>query len=79
MEPGEDAVTGLLATSYDFLWIPSKLSKILKFISLAVQATIQDVVPSRSCASTEWHGACPSAGTFRVHLEGPANLWGQPC
>ncbi|CAK0738295.1 hypothetical protein CVIRNUC_001022 [Coccomyxa viridis] len=42
----------------------------------ALKATIQDVVPSRSCASTEWHGACPSAGTFRVHLEGPANLWG---
>ena len=63
-----------------FLWVPSKVehSMILKSISLAAQATIQDVVPSRSCASTEWHGACPSAGTFRVHLEGPANLWGQP-
>lgn len=42
-----------------------------------VQAAISDVVPSRSCASTEWHGACPSAGTFRVRLEGPATLWGQ--
>ena len=41
-----------------------------------VQANIQDVVPSRSCASTEWHGACPSAGTFTVRLEGPATLWG---
>ncbi|CAL5223952.1 g6555 [Coccomyxa viridis] len=42
----------------------------------ALKASIQDVVPSRSCASTEWHGACPSAGTFRVRLEGPATLWG---
>ncbi|KAK9902243.1 hypothetical protein WJX75_009231 [Coccomyxa subellipsoidea] len=42
----------------------------------AIKATISDVVPSRSCGSVEWHGACPSAGSFRVRLEGPATLWG---
>lgn len=42
-----------------------------------VQATVLDVVPSRSCGSVEWHGACPSSGTFRVRLEGPATLWGK--
>ncbi len=45
---------------------------------LHVQATVSEVVPSRSCGSVEWHGACPSAGTFRVRLEGPATLWGEP-
>ena len=34
------------------------------------------MTPSRSCAATEWHGACPSAGTFKIKLEGPATLWG---
>ncbi|CAL8465945.1 g5481 [Coccomyxa elongata] len=42
----------------------------------AIKATVSEVVPSRSCGSVEWHGACPSAGTFRVRLEGPATLWG---
>ena len=43
---------------------------------LGAQATVSNVVPSRSCAATEWHGACPSAGTFKIKLEGPATLWG---
>ena len=47
------------------------------FVLCRVQATISDVVPSRSCGSVEWHGACPSAGSFRVRLEGPATLWGE--
>ena len=51
-------------------------------IVLDVQAMVSEIVPSRSCGSVEWHGACPSAGTFRVRLEGPATLWGAsaaPC
>ena len=43
---------------------------------VSLQATVSDVVPARTCAATEWHGACPSAGTFTVKLEGPATLWG---
>ncbi|KAK9839251.1 hypothetical protein WJX81_004341 [Elliptochloris bilobata] len=42
----------------------------------ALDARVSDVAPARSCASVERHGACPSAGTFSVRLEGPATLWG---
>ena len=60
----------------NFLWVPLKVehSRILKSISLAAQATIQDVVPSRSCASTEWHGACPQ----RWHLQSALRGAGKP-
>ena len=43
---------------------------------LGAQARVSDVAPARSCASVERHGACPSAGSFSVRLEGPATLWG---
>ena len=43
-----------------------------------MQARVSDVAPARSCASVERHGACPSAGSFSVRLEGPATLWGAP-
>ncbi len=42
----------------------------------ALDARVSDVAPARSCASVERHGACPSAGSFSVRLEGPATLWG---
>lgn len=45
---------------------------------LGAQARVSDVAPARSCASVERHGACPSAGSFSVRLEGPATLWGAP-
>ena len=46
-----------------------------------LQARVSDVAAARSCASVERHGACPSAGSFTVRLEGPATLWGAltPC
>jgi hypothetical protein len=43
-----------------------------------IRGEVTDVTPSRSDGSVEYHGAGCSGGTFRVRLEGPAHLWGEP-
>ena len=42
-----------------------------------MQGKVSAVEPSRGEHGIEWHGAGAGAGSFRVQLQSPANLYGE--
>eukprot|EP00884_Botryococcus_braunii_P021910 jgi/Botrbrau1/8402/Bobra.0237s0023.1 len=41
-----------------------------------IRGEVVDVTPARSEGSVEYHAAGCTAGSFRIRLDAPANLWG---